>query len=183
MHPLKQYLRDIEESLQDFAERVGASRQTLYRIIGGGQVPKPPLARRIVEATGGVVSLETLYNGSGQDSAEVVGLHRPGHAPLLEMERIRLAVAVTVNHLMPQTVEPPPAEAIAIAAEAVVNTYAALATVTTRQGPDRLGQALRPVLEEILREYGGQAPPSALDRGADLAAQIYYQSTSLAIRS
>ena len=47
MHPLKQYLQDVDEPLQDFARRVGASRQTLYRIISGVQAPKPALAQRI----------------------------------------------------------------------------------------------------------------------------------------
>ena len=47
MHPLKQYLHDVDEPLQDFARRVGASRQTLYRIISGRQSPKPALASAI----------------------------------------------------------------------------------------------------------------------------------------
>ena len=41
MHPLKQYLHDVEETFQDFAARVGVSRQTLYRIVSGAQAPKP----------------------------------------------------------------------------------------------------------------------------------------------
>jgi DNA-binding XRE family transcriptional regulator len=175
MHPLKQYLQDIDETIQDFAQRVGASRQTLYRIIGGNQTPKPALARRIVEATGAAVAFEALYHGDPAQG-EVVGLRAEYDAPLLEQDRLKVSLAIVINHLSPQDRQSPPDEAVEIAAEAVVNTYAALSPVTTRQGPDRLRQALRPVLEEILREFSGSPPPpSALDRGAELAAQLYFQ--------
>jgi len=177
LHPLKQYLRDLNEPIQDFANRVGASRQTLYRIIGGTQAPKPALARRIVDATGGAVSYEMLYSGRGAASAEVIGLFVEGKQPLLDHERVKVAIAIVVNHLTPPNNSNPQDVAVDIAAEAVVNTYAALATVTTRQGPDRLCQALRPVLAEILQENEGSPPPAGvLDRGAELGAQLYFQT-------
>ena len=176
MHPLREYLKDVDEPIQDFARRVGASRQTLYRIIAGRQTPKPPLARRIVEATGGAVSFETLYRGQGFDNGEVVGLNAGAEEPLLDGERIRLALAIVINHLTPKDSPEPPEHAVDVAAEAVVNTYAALSAVTTRQGPDRLCQALRPVLEEILRDYSAPPPPLALERGAELATDLYYQT-------
>jgi DNA-binding XRE family transcriptional regulator len=141
MHPLKQYLQDIDETIQDFAQRVGASRQTLYRIIGGNQTPKPALARRIVEATGAAVAFEALYHGDPAQG-EVVGLRAEYDAPLLEQDRLKVSLAIVINHLSPQDRQSPPDEAVEIAAEAVVNTYAALSPVTTRQGPDRLRQAL-----------------------------------------
>ena len=72
MHPLKEYLKAVDEPVRDFAARVGASRQTLYRIIAGAQAPKPILARRIVEATGGAVSMDTLYNGGRSGAAIIV---------------------------------------------------------------------------------------------------------------
>jgi|GEM_PF-1222563 len=181
MHPLKTYLRDMKESIADFGARVGASRQTLYRIIGGAQAPKPALARRIVEATGGAVSFEALYKGrsvSGGAGGEVIGFSGGGEGAPLNQERVRICLAIVVDHLAPKDRPDPPDDAVAIAAEAVVNTYIALSAVTTRQGPDRLRQALRPVLEEILREYAATPPPAAvLDRGADLATQIYFQSS------
>lgn len=176
MHPLRRYLNDLEESIQDFGGRVGASRQTLYRIIRGAQAPKPALARRIVEATGGAVSFEALYNGREKSGAAVVALSVGDEESLLDQQRVRMALAVAIDHLSPPDRPGPPKEAVAIAAEAVVNTYMALSSVTSRQGPDRLCQALRPVLEEILREYSGPPPPSALDRGAALATELYYQT-------
>lgn len=178
MHPLKQYLREVEERFQDFAARVGVSRQTLYRIVSGVQAPRPILARRIVEATGGAVTLAMLY-AEAPGGAEVVSLGSPVEEPLLDQERLRLALAVVVNHLRAEENAPAAAETLAIAAEAAVNTYAALSRLTTRHGPARLAQALRPVLEEILKESGGAPAPSALDRGAELAAALYFQNRSL----
>jgi DNA-binding XRE family transcriptional regulator len=179
MHPLKHYLTDVEERVQDFAERVGASRQTLYRIFSGVQAPKPMLARRIVEATGGAVTLDMLYGGEAPGSAEIIGFHACEDEALLDSERLRLAIAVVINHLRAEDSAPVGHEMLAVAAEAAVNTYAALARLTTRQGPARLAQALRPVLEEILKETGGVPAPSALERGAELAAELYFQARAL----
>lgn len=179
MHPLKQYLRDVDERFQDFAERVGVSRQTLYRIVSGVQAPRPMLARRIVEATGGAVTLGMLYGQEAQGDAEVVNLNaKPDDAPL-DTERLKLALAVVINHLRAEDSAPSGPDVLAIAAEAGANTYAALSRLTTRRGPARLGQALRPVLEEILKESGGVPAPSALDRGAELAAELYFQHRAL----
>ncbi len=179
MHPLRRYLRNVDEGFQDFAARVGVSRQTLYRIVSGVQAPKPMLARRIVEATGGAVTLDMLYSGKAQGGAEVVTLNARAEEPLLDPERLRLAFAVVINHLRAEDSAPVSAVMLSVAAEAAVNTYAALSRLTTRQGPARLAQALRPVLEEILKESGGAPAPSALDRGAELAAELYFQRRSL----
>ena len=183
MHPLKQYLREVEEGFQDFAARVGVSRQTLYRIVSRVQAPRPMLARRIVEATGGAVTLDMLYSGGAPEGAaggaEVVNLNAAADEPQLDQDRLRLALAVVINHLRAEENAPASPEMLAVAAEAAVNTYAALSRLTTRQGPARLAQALRPVLEEILKETGGVPAPSALDRGAELAAELYVQRRSL----
>ncbi len=176
MHPLKRYLSDLQESVADFSARVGASRQTLYRIINGRQSPKPALARRIVEATGGAVSLGDLFE---PDAAQGKILPLPAGRNELELDnhRLKLALAIVFNHLTAQGAPDPPERSVAIAAEAAANTYAALRPVTTRQGPARLTQALRPVLEEILRECADPVPPAgAIDRGAQLATELYYQS-------
>jgi len=175
MHPLKQYLLEIDETIQDFAQRVGTSRQTLYRIIGGRQTPKPALARRIVEATGGTVAFEALYAGRDVQT-KIVRLEAGGEPSSLDQKRLKVAIAIVINHLSPEDYASLPDEALGIAAEAVMNTYTALSRVTTRRGPDRLKQALRPVIEEILREFVGSPPlASALDRGAELATQLYFQ--------
>lgn len=180
MHPLKQYLSELQESVADFSARVGASRQTLYRIINGRQTPKPALARRIIEATGGAVSLDDLFAG---DAARGTVLPMPMDRIDVELDnhRLRLALAIVFNHLTAQDAPDPPDRSFEIAAEAAANTYAALRPVTTRQGPARLSQALRPVLEEILREYADPVPPTgAIDRGAELATELYFQTWGFA---
>lgn len=177
MHPLKQYLTDLQESVTDFSVRVGTSRQTLYRIINGRQTPKPALARRIVEATGGAVSLNDLFAGGGGGEATIISWPAEQAEPALDNHRLKLALAIVFNHLTAVDAPDPPPRAIDIAAEATSNTYAALSPVTTRQGPARLTQALRPVLEEILRECADPVPPQgAIDHGAQLATDLYYQA-------
>ncbi|MEM8935465.1 MAG: helix-turn-helix transcriptional regulator [Pseudomonadota bacterium] len=180
MHPLRQYLAEVDEPIQEFARRVGASRQTLYRIIGGAQHPKPSLARRIVEATGGAVSFEVLYSEQDAPAAggDVIGLAMRGNGDGLDRDRLRLSLAIVLGHLAPHQSNTPCEALAALAAEAVENTYEALSKVTTRQGPDRLNQALRPVLEEILRESATPPPATMLDRGADLATQLYFHAGS-----
>lgn len=177
MHPLRKYLNEMQESVADFGARVGASRQTLYRLINGRQSPKPALARRIVEATGGAVTLDVLFSVDGPDTAKVVAFAGNDEALDLDLHRLKLSLSIVINHLTAQDAPDPPDKAIEIAAEATANTYAALSPVTTRQGPARLTQALRPVLEEILQEYADPPPPAgALDRGAQLATDLYFQS-------
>lgn len=176
MHPLKKYLLDVRESVPEFGARVGASRQTLYRIINGQQSPKPALARRVVEATGNAVTLNDLFGAADGSGAAIVSLP-PAEDAGLDLRRLKIALSIVLNHLSVNENAAPPDHAVEIAAEAAANTYLALAPVTTRHGPARLTQALRPVLEEILREYAGSPPPpGALDRGAELATDLYYQA-------
>lgn len=175
MHPLKQYLSEVEESIQSFAERVGASRQTLYRIMNCVHTPKPALARRIVEATGGAVTLDALYDGP-PGAAEIISLHPRFDEPLLDLGRLKAAMSVVIDHLRPPQRPAVSADMLDIAAEAAAHTYAALSKVTTCQGPARLEQALRPVLEETLKECWGHHPRAALDRGASLAARLYLRA-------
>ncbi len=178
MHPLKQYLSELQESVVDFSARVGASRQTLYRIINGRQKPKPGLARRIIEATGGAVCLDDLFSDAA-GRGKIVSMPTDGLDTELDNHRLRTALAIVFNHLTAQDAPDPPDKSIEIAAEATANTYAALRPVTTRQGQARLTQALRPVLEEILREYADPVPSAgAIDRGAELATELYFQNWS-----
>ena len=175
-HPLRQYLSDVGESHQDFALRVGTSRQTLYRLINGDQTPRPALASRIVEATGGAVTFNMLYGDPKRAGADIVGLSRGNTEPLLDYKRMHMALNIVVDHLTPKDCQVT-TPLLHIGVEAAVNTYEALSVVTSREGPARLAQALRPVLEEMLQELGVPISASAVDRGADLAAQLYLQTT------
>jgi DNA-binding XRE family transcriptional regulator len=174
MHPLRQYLKDIDEPVQDFARRVGVSRQSIYRILAGRQAPKPGLAQRIVEATGGAVCFEALYCQGGAPFGATGAPSAMAYDDFLEHARLRVALFVAARYLAPSRQSTPPEEVFDIAAEAVANTYAALSSITTRCGQDRLRQALRPVLEEILREYSDAPCAAALDRGAAMATQLYF---------
>ena len=171
MHPLKQYLRDMDEELQVFAARVGVSRHTIYRLISGANQPRPALARRIVEATGGSVSFEDLYISHAAPTNFTLRPKTPnGQATIgeeaLDPARIEMALAIVINHLAQHDQAPVAPQIFPLAAEAVINTYVALSTVTTRQGADRLLQALRPVLAEIAAETLASAlDQSALDEG------------------
>ena len=54
-HPLAQYLSDQGESQTAFAERVGVSRMTIYRLINNEGEFTTGLIKAVCEATGGVV--------------------------------------------------------------------------------------------------------------------------------
>lgn len=172
MHPLRQYLESIEEPITDFAARVGASRQTLYRIISRAQAPKPALARRIVEATGGAVSFETLYVNPG---AGLTGAYAPEAGSGLDHERLKRAIACVVHHYAPAHAPVMPEADAGLAAEAAAATYDALSRITRRRGQRRLQQALRPVFAEILIRDGDRFSSAALDRAAQLGAGLYFE--------
>ncbi|MEM9014257.1 MAG: helix-turn-helix transcriptional regulator [Pseudomonadota bacterium] len=175
MHPLKKYLSEVSEPVASFAARVGASRQTLYRIFSGAHTPRPSLARRIVEATGGAVSFEALY-GRREDRADIVFLTR-NQTDTIDRNRLSIAIAIVCSHLTPAGMRSPPEDAYMMASEAAANTFVALASVTTRIGTDRLQQALRPVIEEFLTEYCGLSrSDQAHDQAARLAADLYLAS-------
>ena len=175
MHPLRQYLFDAKEPVRAFAARVGASRQTLYRIFNGDQAPRPQLARRIVEATGGAVGFDALYQNVSKE-AEIYVLPPSDHqVEELDPKRLKMALAIVCDQLTPSGEIGPPDAAYAVAAEAVTLTYEALSTVTSRSSRHRLQQALRPILGEMLSEYlETEIAPSALDQTAELARELYY---------
>ena len=174
MHPLRRYLADVNEPVRAFAARVGTSRQTLYRIFSGAHAPKPALARRIVEASGGSVSFDALYQSpEAPDDGAVVTIPRKSN-DALDAGRLMLAIAIVFNHVTASEADGPSKSSFVLAAEAVIETYSALSKVTTRRGADRLRQALRPVLEELLNEHMGKAPSSVeLEKAVDLATQLY----------
>ena len=93
----------------------------------------------------------------------------------LDRARIETALAIVINHLAQHDERSLSPQIFALAAEAVVNTYVALSTVTTRQGADRLLQALRPVLAEIAKDFVDESlSRAALDEGARLATDFYF---------
>ncbi|MEX6632345.1 helix-turn-helix transcriptional regulator [Hyphococcus lacteus] len=167
MHPLKQYLIDVDEGIQEFSERVGVSRQTLYRIVTKKQMPKPDLARRIVEATGGAVSLEVIYGGDGLRS----GVFTRAEDIALDHERLKLAIAISVNHLWGEHKELLGEQVINDAAEATRLIYAALCKFSVQRARPELALAFMPVFKEVLS--ASTAPPALAEDTAALAQRLY----------
>ena len=60
-HPLLKYLEDRDESHSSFAEKVGTTRQTIFRICKNKNKPSAKLAVKIVEQTGGALTFEELF--------------------------------------------------------------------------------------------------------------------------
>lgn len=176
-HPLKEFLDAVEDSAPAFARRVGVRSRTLQRILAGEEWPSPALARRIVDATDGAVPFDALY-GSFGDVADF-GARRGPDDTLNQALLAEVLCAAMKDFAGSPDCEPWSRE-IEIAAEAVANTYAALARATTRQGlKDRVAQALRPVLAEILRDYGASGiPPARLDEMACCIAALYCETRS-----
>lgn len=177
-HPLKDYIVASGDSVAGFARRVGASRQTISRIIAGRQSPKPELARRIAEATGGAVPLEALFGPRVTDLAE-----RRAAEDALDVDLLAPILRFVLRTIAGPSAPRPSEATIDVAADAVAGTHAALARVTTRRGPDRLAQALRPVLEEIQKECPELLlPPERLDEAAASAGALYFQAKPLVHR-
>ena len=179
MHPLMAYLKASNEALPAFADRIGANAKEVSEIVRGVVAPGITLARKIAAATGDAVTVEQLYSQSEQACANNIVIDAFCRTPFetLDVERLEatlLQVAIKKNGV---EIRDPEKAAIALAAEAVVHTFEALAGITTRRGPDRLQQALLPVLEETLKDYSGRAPDqNRLREAAAEIARLYYQS-------
>lgn len=172
MHPLRRYLTSIEEPITDFAARVGASRQTLHRIISRSQAPKPALARLIVEASGGAVSWEALYQNV-QHAPEKSAQDAPG----LDRARLKVAIAAIYDHFAPEGAAPIPDVLIGAGVKAVIEIYESLSLLSDRSDQEQLGQALRPVLECVLNRGGTRLPPMAVERTVKLGIELYFQAS------
>ncbi|MEQ8176969.1 MAG: hypothetical protein RIC52_06745 [Amphiplicatus sp.] len=169
-HPLEDYLAASGDSPAAFARRIGASAPALARIIHGDRAPDLDLARRIVDATDGAVALSDLCGGDVADFVAFLPTEKP-----IETALLAPVLKAALERLSGQEI--PDALAMS-AAEAAADTHAALARVTTRRGPDRLAQALRPVLEEILQESGACLPAQAgrLEEAAQAASALYFRA-------
>ena len=119
--------------------------------------------------TDGAVSLEDVM---GEGLADLTA-RRPG-----EEEIDVAALAVALQRALESLAQGPvPASLAILAADAAAGAHAALARVTSRRGADRLAQALRPVLQEMLRGWPGPAAPGVrLEQAAQDAAGLYYRA-------
>ena len=170
MHPLRQYLMSMDEPITDFAARVGASRQTLYRIISRAQAPKPALARLIIEATGGEVSWEALY----EDACAAPAAARAAASPVvLDPAPLKTAIAVVYGHFAPAGAAAPPDAMIARGVKAAIEVNEALSRLGGDAPTERLALILRLVLEAMLNRDGTRLSPTVIDRAVKLGVELY----------
>lgn len=166
-HPLEEYLAAAGESPSAFASRLGVDAGAIIRILGGGAPATPVLARRIVEACAGAVTFDDLYAAGARVSD--LAARRANDKAAADVELL----AAVIGLVLPEA----PIEAVETAAEAAANAYEALGRITDRRGPDRLVQVLRPVLEEIPKDFPAHPiPPARLAEAPCRAAQLYFQA-------
>lgn len=178
-HPLKDYLDNVEDTIPAFARRIGVAPALLQRIIAGEEWPQPALARRIVDAVGGAVPFEALYELHGVVVADFAA--RRDQDDDLDEDLLAAVMYAAIQSMFgPDEAAAISRRPIEIAAEAASNTYAALARVTTRQAlTDRVAQALRPVLEEILKDCAASdCAPDRFDEAACHIAALYARALS-----
>jgi transcriptional regulator with XRE-family HTH domain len=58
---LRTYLDRNPQSMPALAERLGVSRQALYRYVNGDRLPQPEIMERITKATNGLVRASDFY--------------------------------------------------------------------------------------------------------------------------
>jgi transcriptional regulator with XRE-family HTH domain len=175
MHPLQEYLTETGLSLDEFARAAGVASDVISDILSGESRPSASLAQRIADITGGAVSID---DSSG--AADVVVNARgafAGSAPEIDESLLAEILSETLATLLGGARRKGDNALPRLAAEAAANTYAALSMVTSRQGVDRLAQALRPVLLEILAEsFGSQSDHPSLEAMSIRASELYFQA-------
>jgi transcriptional regulator with XRE-family HTH domain len=172
-HPLALYLEDTGDTLADFARRIGSEVAALENLLEDGEA-SPSLARRIAAATDGAISFEQLMSGRGAVIADLTARRTVETA--LDLQRLAEAFAAAAAAISRKAARIPASE-FEIAAEATAHTYAALAPITSATGRDRLVQALRPVLREMLEHHGvPPGDPAGLDAAASAAVRRYHGS-------
>ena len=180
MEALAAYIRETGTTPKAFARSVGIEPEHFGRILAGEASVDLSLAQRIVDIAGGAIVISDLL-ASPAGAAAVVDLRSRLAAESLEIDTDRLCEILTA--LLPKLVggsrRAGDEHLPRLAADAAAHTYAALSTVTTRCGPDRLIQALLPVFAEILEDLS--APP-ALRRQlrcvSEETAALYFQAPS-----
>lgn len=173
------YLRETRTTPKAFAKLIGVDAERLLRILDGAEPIDAGLARRMVDATGGALTLEDLAADGRSPGTVVVDMRSRIASDGVEIDAERLAkvLAACLPSLIGGNRRKGDDRLPGLAADAAIHTYLALSTVTTRRGADRLAQALRPVFAEILEDL--TAPRSAhqkLDRAARQAADLYFQA-------
>lgn len=178
MDALKTYLRETRTSPAAFAKLIGLDAEHFERLLAGETPINPCVAQRMVDATGGALLLEDLTVEDECASAMIDLRGRfAAEAADIDVERLAEILSRLLPALIGGARRMGDEHLPKLAAEAAANTYAALSTVTTRRGPDRLIQALRPVFLEILEELAAPARTRRrLQETIEKAAELYVQA-------
>jgi len=170
LHPLAQYLYECGRSAEQFAAEIGASAAQIEDAIAGRALPLA-LARRVVAASNGAVSLADLAGPSVVEARGIGGVASED----IDAATLERALAPHLAALLGGARRAGDRALARLGAEAAVNTYLAL-EVTGRRPEDRLVLALRPVLQEILEDCGAPPrSPEAIADAATAAATTYFQ--------
>ena len=176
MDALMTFLRETRTTPRAFAKLIGLDADRFEGMLSGREPIDPALAQRMVDATGGALLLSDLLGGPA-NGATVIDLRDrfAAAASDIDVERLTAILAILLPRLIGGARRAGDEHLPRLAADAAANTYAALSTVTTRRGPDRLIQALQPVFAEILEDLSASAPARArLDSAARQAAGLYF---------
>lgn len=61
---LSKWVEEWNDNISQLSREAGVSRQTIYNLLNGKQVPTVGTARRISDATGGVVSVAAIMKAA-----------------------------------------------------------------------------------------------------------------------
>jgi len=176
MDALLTYLRETRTTPKAFAKMIGLDAAHFDDILAGCASVDVSLAQRMIDATGGALVLEDLV---GDAVGNVVDLRSRFalEGSEIDVEYLAEILMIVLPDLIGGARRSGDERLPGLAAEAAANTYAALSTVTSRSGADRLAQALRPVVLEILEEMSAPNkshgdPEETIRR----AAETYFQA-------
>jgi hypothetical protein len=175
MKALLDHLAATGDRPADFARRIGLEPEILQRALEGGAMLDRSVLLRIIDLSGGALTLADLDGEAGV--AEVADFRaRFAAKDEIDIEALTSALAEALLPLFGGMRRKGDEFLPRLAAEATAGAYDALSTITTRRGADRLAQALRPVVEEILAELS--APSSLKNRVEEAVGQatVRYQT-------
>lgn len=175
MEALLTYLRETRTTPKSFANMIGVDAERVARFLAGEEPVSFEIAQRMIDATGGALTLEDLAVGAHGRLFDLRSRFS-ADAPDIDVKRLAEILAILLPDLVGGARRKGDDRLPGLAAEAAVGTYAALSTITTRSGEARLAQALRPIVAEILAELAASVSRPRLDETVQRAARLYFQA-------
>jgi len=150
MRVLADYLEELGVSVDAFARTLAIDAGDLKNMLAGEAMVDYALARRIADVTGGSVSIPDLIGGA--DGVSDLRDRAVSGDNEIDADALEKILADMLPALVGGASRKGDEFLPRLAADAAARAYAALSSVTTLRNPDRLVQALQPVVEEILEE-------------------------------